>query len=41
MDTQNCDPGISGAVLVWSAIGCHDYFTWLMEVFPALIGERC
>lgn len=26
------------AVLVWSAIRPHDYFTWLMEVFPALIG---
>jgi len=26
------------AVLVWSAVRPHDYFTWLMEVFPALIG---
>jgi putative membrane protein len=26
------------AVLVWSAIRPHDYFTWFMEVFPALIG---
>ena len=25
-------------VLVWSAIRPHDYFTWTMEVFPALIG---
>jgi putative membrane protein len=25
-------------VLVWSAIRPHDYFTWMMEVFPALIG---
>jgi putative membrane protein len=25
-------------VLVWSAIRPHDYFTWLLEVFPALIG---
>jgi putative membrane protein len=25
-------------VLAWSAIGPHDYFTWLLEVFPALIG---
>ena len=25
-------------VLVWSAIGPHDYFTWILEVFPALIG---
>ena len=26
------------AVLVWSAIRPHDYFTWWLEVFPALIG---
>jgi len=26
------------AVLVWSAIGCHDWFTWFLEVLPALIG---
>ena len=25
-------------VLIWSAIRPHDYFTWFMEVFPALIG---
>jgi len=25
-------------VLVWSAIHPHDYFTWLLEVFPAIIG---
>lgn len=25
-------------VLIWSAIGPHDYFTWILEVFPALIG---
>ena len=25
-------------VLVWSAINPKDYFTWLLEVFPALIG---
>ncbi len=25
-------------VLVWSAIRPHDYFTWFLEVFPALIG---
>ncbi len=25
-------------VLAWSAIRPHDYFTWLLEVFPALIG---
>ena len=23
------------AVLVWSAVRPHDYFTWSMEVFPA------
>lgn len=26
------------AVLVWSAIRPHDYFTWFLEVLPALIG---
>jgi putative membrane protein len=26
------------AVLIWSAILPEDYFTWLLEVFPALIG---
>ena len=25
-------------VLVWSAVHPHDYFTWFLEVFPALIG---
>jgi putative membrane protein len=25
-------------VLVWSAIQPHDYFTWFLETFPALIG---
>lgn len=25
-------------VLIWSAINPHDYFTWVLEVFPALIG---
>ncbi|HSZ72466.1 MAG TPA: DUF2238 domain-containing protein [Cytophagaceae bacterium] len=25
-------------VLAWSGIAPHDYFTWLLEVFPALIG---
>lgn len=25
-------------VMAWSAIRPHDYFTWLLEVFPALIG---
>lgn len=26
------------AVLIWSAIHPHDYFTWILEVFPAIIG---
>jgi putative membrane protein len=26
------------AVLVWSAIRPHDYFTWFLEILPALIG---
>ena len=26
------------AVLVWSAVRPHDYFTWSMEVFPAIVG---
>lgn len=26
------------AVFVWSAVGPHDYFTWILEVFPAIIG---
>ena len=25
-------------VLIWSAVHPHDYFTWLLEVVPALIG---
>jgi putative membrane protein len=25
------------AVLAWSAIHPHDYFTWVLEIFPALI----
>jgi putative membrane protein len=29
---------VDGAVLLWSAIGCHDLFTWTLEVFPAVIG---
>jgi putative membrane protein len=24
-------------VLVWSVIGCHDLFTWFLEIVPALI----
>jgi putative membrane protein len=26
-----------GVVFVWSVIGCHDFFTWLLEVVPVLI----
>src|SRR5689334_17005227 len=25
-------------VLVWSLVGCHDLFTWFLEVLPVLIG---
>jgi putative membrane protein len=25
------------AVFIWSFIGCHDVFTWLLEVLPAVI----
>jgi len=25
-------------VFIWSAIHPHDYFTWILEVFPAIIG---
>ena len=25
-------------VFVWSFIGCHDRFTWFMEVFPVIVG---
>ncbi len=27
-----------GLLFVWSAIGPHDYFTWFLEVLPALLG---
>ena len=27
-----------GAVFLWSAIRPHDYFTWILETFPAIIG---
>lgn len=30
--------GIFIAVLAWSAYRPHDYFTWILEVFPAIIG---
>src|SRR5688572_1402733 len=29
---------VVAAVFVWSAIKPHDYFTWILEVFPVLIG---
>ena len=29
---------VFAAVLAWSVINPHDYFTWILEVFPALIG---
>jgi putative membrane protein len=29
--------GVAG-VFIWSAIRPHDYFTWLLEVLPAIIG---
>lgn len=29
---------IVGVVFVWSLVHPHDYLTWLLEVFPALIG---
>lgn len=25
-------------VLIWSGIAPHDYFTWILEVFPAILG---
>ena len=27
-----------GALFVWSLVRPHDYFTWLLETFPAIIG---
>lgn len=29
---------VYAVVFVWSAIGFHDAFTWLLEVLPAVIG---
>ena len=29
---------VDAVVFLWSAIGCHDWFTWALEVFPAVIG---
>lgn len=28
----------AGLIFIWSAIHPHDYFTWILEVFPAIIG---
>jgi putative membrane protein len=28
-----------GIVLAWSFVGCHDRFTWFMEIFPVLLGS--
>ncbi len=28
----------AGVVFIWSLIHPHDYFTWFMEIFPAIIG---
>jgi putative membrane protein len=30
--------GIFSAVFIWSGIRPHDYFTWFLEVFPAVLG---
>jgi putative membrane protein len=30
--------GAVAAVFVWSVIGCRDFFTWLLEVLPAIGG---
>lgn len=27
-----------GVIFIWSAIHPHDYFTWILEVIPAIIG---
>lgn len=29
--------GLTALVFIWSVIGAHDRFTWLLEVFPILI----
>lgn len=29
--------GFTTFIFVWSAINPHDYFTWILEVFPAII----
>lgn|GEM_PF-5554843 len=29
--------GLAALVLAWSAVKPHDYFTWFLEVLPALL----
>ncbi|HMK50816.1 MAG TPA: hypothetical protein VK435_12235, partial [Thermodesulfovibrionales bacterium] len=29
---------IFSSVLLWSAVRPHDYFTWVLEVLPAVLG---
>ena len=29
---------VVAVVLLWSLVGCHDFFTWFLEVLPVLIG---
>jgi putative membrane protein len=29
---------VVAAIFIWSAIRPHDYFTWILEIFPAIIG---
>jgi putative membrane protein len=29
---------MTGLVLLWSAVGPHDYFTWFLEIVPAIAG---
>ena len=33
-----CFCGLLAPVLVWSAVGPHDRFTWFLEVVPVLVG---
>jgi putative membrane protein len=36
--THWCLLAAVGVVFSWSAIGPHDYFTWVLEVLPAVMG---
>lgn len=38
MTTNKALLALFAIALAWSAIHPHDYFTWIMEVFPALMG---